>query len=300
MSGRILITGGTGFLGSRLTKKLASMDYDVHLLVRPTSRHEEVADCVRDDHFHVVDEKQSTLNAVMQSVRPTHVIHLAALWRVPHGTNATEALVRSNVLFPAMLLEAMDAAGVRNLINAGSIWQYYENRSYSPVDLYAATKQAFETIAQYYAEARSFNVLHLVIGDTYGENDSRPKLIPTLLKSKSPIDLSPGEQRVEFLHVDDVVSGFCSGIAYIQNQKSPVERYSLRPEKAIRLKDLVALLEEIMGRKNSVNWGGRPYREREMMQPMDLWPTLPGWSAKIHLKDGLKRLCADRELNERG
>lgn len=298
---RVVVTGGTGFLGSRLARKLVSLGCDVHLLVRSPLLPKGLQTVIPTDRIHMISEDQSALNSILVAVRPALVIHLSTAWRIPPGEDATNVFIRANVLFPSMLLEAMEQAQVRDLINAASFWQYFDNQLYSPVNLYAATKQAFETIAQYYAEARHFRVLHLVIGDTYGEDDPRPKLIPALQKNQS-MALSPGNQVVEFLHVDDVVRGFCVGMRYLAEQKISIERYALRPDTAIRLKELVALIEEISGKKMQVEWSGKAYREREMMQPVNLWPTLPGWQARISLREGMRRLFSpnlvDNHVND--
>lgn len=285
----ILVTGGTGFLGIRLVKRLVAMGYEVHLLVRSSSSLADLRDVVPPEHFHEVGIEQDRLNSVLSRIRPHRVVHLAAQWLVKPGEVVSESLVKSNVLYPAMLLEAMQYAGVKHLVNAASFWQYYDNQPYSPVDLYAATKQAFEAIAQFYAEARGFKILHLVVGNTYGEDDPRPKLIPALQSGRS-LALSPGEQIVEFLHVDDVVSGFVVGLQHIIAQKDYIERYALRPDRAYSLKQLISVIESVTGDRLPVEWGGRPYREREMMEPVTLWPVLPGWEPRISVEEGMARV----------
>ena len=87
-------------------------------------------------------------------------------------------------------------------------WQHFGTPDYRPVNLYAATKQAFEDVLAYYADAQGIAAVTLELYDTYGPGDPRRKLIRILFeaaRSGEPIQLSPGEQVIELLHVDDAV-----------------------------------------------------------------------------------------------
>ena len=68
----------------------------------------------------------------------------------------------------------MKEVGVKILVNTGTSWQHYENKDYSPVNLYAATKQSFEAILQYYVEVASLKAITLKLFETYGLDDPRP------------------------------------------------------------------------------------------------------------------------------
>ena len=96
-------------------------------------------------------------------------------------------------------------------MNTGSYSQHYGGRAYSPVSLYAATKQAFQDILQFYCEVRGLRAVTLELPDTYGPDDKRPKLFSLLdrvARSGETLQMSPGEQLLDLLHVDDVVHGY--------------------------------------------------------------------------------------------
>ena len=67
----------------------------------------------------------------------------------------------SNITFGTQLVEAMVANGCYQFVNTGTSWQHYENDEYNPVNLYAATKQAFEDILRYYVETSALRVITL-------------------------------------------------------------------------------------------------------------------------------------------
>jgi nucleoside-diphosphate-sugar epimerase len=101
------------------------------------------------------------------------------------------------------------------MIKTGTFWQFYQSNGYNPVCLYAASKQAFQTLCEYYVQAHVFRLLHLYLFDTYGPGDTCRKLIHLVAghAGKSEVlPMSPGEQRVNLLHISDVVNGFEAAI----------------------------------------------------------------------------------------
>src|SRR4051812_1833664 len=83
--------------------------------------------------------------ARLKACKPDVVFHLASLFVSDHRVQDVQNLVESNLLFGTQLLEAMAQAGVKRIINTGTSWQCPH-----PFNLYAATKQAFESILGYY------------------------------------------------------------------------------------------------------------------------------------------------------
>jgi nucleoside-diphosphate-sugar epimerase len=76
----------------------------------------------------------------------------------------------------------MQAAGIRRLVNAGTTWQHYLGQVYDPVNLYAATKQAFEAILKFYTSTRDFQAITLELTDTYGRVTADRNFSPCYIK----------------------------------------------------------------------------------------------------------------------
>jgi nucleoside-diphosphate-sugar epimerase len=209
------------------------------------------------------------------------VFHLASAVITDYVAADVEPLIRSNILFGTQLLEAMAVAGVSVIVNTGTISQHYEGREYSPVYLYSATKQAFQDVLQFYCEARGLRAVTLELPDTYGPGDRRPKLLTLLAgatRTGETLALTPGEQFLDLLHVDDVVHGYEVAADGLLTGKLPSpSRYRLSSGSLVRLKDVVELYRQATGSAVSIVWGGRPYRAREVMEPRSPVPVLPGW-----------------------
>jgi len=162
------------------------------------------------------------------------------------------------------------------------------------VNLYAATKQAYRSILRYYIETANLKVINLELFDTYGPNDQRGKLFALLDRLRTSGDtlaMSPGDQQLDPVYIDDVSEAF---IAALKRLRSDVvqdeETYSVRSQNPIKLKDLVKTYEDVAGSILKIEWGGRPYRAREVMAPWSRGETLPGWSSTITLQEGIKRI----------
>ena len=287
-----LVTGAGGFIGRHLVDHLINGGVRVTVLERPSAQ----AWCTHrwDRHvdFAAHDGTAKAMVETLQNKRPSIVFHLASCFLAAHNLEDIENLIHSNLLFGTQLLEAMHQTGSRRLINAGTSWQHFGSATYRPVNLYAATKQAFESIIDYYVDAHDFDVVTLKLFDTYGPGDPRKKLVALLAETQAtqtPVAMSPGNQRVDLLYIDDVVAAFIASASLLmQEPKTAHRRFGAPSGERLSLKGLVKVFEEVTGKRCPVEWGGRPYRLREVMEPWDGLPVLPGWQSKVSLREGLR------------
>ncbi len=288
------MTGGTGFAGSHLVQALLAGHWEVHLLVRPGARQQR--NCVPTHLYR--GEISDVRNAIERS-RPDVVFHLASLFVAQHMPEQVLPLLQSNVLLGTQLLEAMRVAGVSALVNTGTCWQHFERDTYSPVNLYAATKQAFEDVLTYYVEAAGVRAITLSLFDTYGRGDRRKKLLSLLLDSlqdDTVLEMSQGEQILDLLHVDDLCAAYLQAAELLRDPDClSAATYAVSGGQRRTLREIAALLEQAAGRPLRVAWGARPYRERELMQPWQ-GTSLPGWSPRIDLLTGFRDLLEERSL----
>ena len=187
----------------------------------------------------------------------------------------------------------MKLAKVTALINTGTSWQNSSGDSYDPVNLYAATKQAFEDILSYYTRAAGIEALTLRLFDSYGPGDKRRKILRLLLeclRTGEPLAMSPGEQVLDLVHVDDICRAFLRA-AELLPEKPATRVYAVSGGQRRTLRQVVATLEEAAGRRIPVQFGAVPYRKREVMNPW-VGPLLPGWEPQVDLLTGFKKLLA--------
>ncbi len=267
------------------------------MLVRPGAAREEQALSGIQRHPYT-GEMEEVVQAVSKS-RPDVVFHLASLFLAQHTPEQIAALIQSNVLLGTQLLEAMNAAGVRCLVNTGTSWQYFHHQSFRPVNLYASTKQAFEDILAYYTDAVGIRAITLSLFDSYGPADSRKKLLRLLmdcLQTGELLQMSPGDQVIDLVHVDDLCAAFLQAGSLVLDVLAPaMSGYAISGGERMTLRELVAVLEQEAGVRMNVEFGVRPYRPREVMQPWS-GEALPGWKPRIPLREGLRQLLRERSL----
>ena len=197
-------------------------------------------------------------------------------------------MVEANLGFGTALAEAVVRIPGTRFVNTGTVWQHYDAASYSPVSLYAATKQAFRDLLVFYAEVEGLAVHTLELTDTYGPSDPRSKLIPFLLRAGSEgtaLQMTDGSQLIDLVHVDDAVN------ALLATADAPAgDTYGARGDGAITLRELIERFQVATGLTLNVEWGARAARPREMMRPWMTADPPPGWTPQIRLDDGLRAL----------
>jgi nucleoside-diphosphate-sugar epimerase len=293
---RALVTGASGYIGSNLVARLISDGWEVHIIVRPKSNLTVLKLSIESIICHVHDGTTRSIIEIVSNVNPSVVFHLASRFVAHHSSSDIESMVLSNILFSSQLVEAMAVNNIKYLINASTSWQHFENEKYNPVNFYAATKQSFEDILDYYVKINKIKAISLVIFDTYGPKDDRKKIIPILLNlitSTTVLDMSAGQQLIDIVYIDDVIDAFVKSASFVIEQKSSYERYAISSGNPIKLRHLVDTFQEVTNSSLKINWGNREYRKREVFTPWSSYKMMPGWMPLTSLRKGIGMVYED-------
>lgn len=292
MANSCIITGATGYIGSHVLKYLLFKGWDIHVVADPRFGYDNIKDVFNKIDIFEYEGDVNSLCSYFQRINADVVFHLAAAVITNYTPVQVPVLIQSNIQFGAEILEAMKQSNLKLIVSTGSYWQNYNSDEYNPVDLYAATKEAFEKIVKYYVEAFDFRHINLRLFDVYGKGDKRPKLwniLKQIAGTDEVIDISPGEQLLDMVYISDVCSAYEQAFYILHNQKNiRNEIYGVYTKNRKPLKDIIELYANIIGKPILVNFGGRPYKKREVMTPTDKIQILPGWEAQVNLKEGLK------------
>ena len=286
----ILLTGATGFIGKNLLPALEREGHEVFVLVRPSSNYGELG----ARHSVIFSGDVLHLAQYIQQNKIEGIIHLASLYLAEHKPEQIPDLIQSNICLGTQLLETCKIAKVKWFLNTGTIWQNYNVSDYSdeycPVNLYAATKQAFIDMAKYYIDVFGIRFCTLKLCDTYGSNDTRRKifkLFKDYSESGEMLKMSPGEQLIDIVYITDIIAGFTQLVELLASDTELADEYVLTSGHQIPLKELAQLFCKVSGRNLNIEWGGRSYRDREVMIPWKGTPV-PGWKAKIDAEKGIR------------
>jgi nucleoside-diphosphate-sugar epimerase len=99
--------------------------------------------------------------------------------------------------------------------------------------------------------------------------------------------MSPGDQLIDLVYIDDVVNAFLTAAARPGAGEAPFETFSISSGNPRTLRDVVRLWSSITGRALNLQWGARPHRPREMLTSWSGGAPLPGWRSSIPLEDGI-------------
>lgn len=285
---KVLVTGSTGYIGSHLTFAL-SQEHEVYVIVRETSNTTKIKDCVKKIIFY----KKECIYDQLAEIEPDVLVHLAGVFYGEHTPDNIENLLESNVMFSAIIFDAAVAVGCRKIINTGTYWQHFSGEIYNPVNLYAATKQAGEDILLYYVKAKGCRAITLQIFDSYGPNDHRNKILNIIqrLDDGAQINMSSGQQKIYYCHVEDLVRGYVRALEILNGMKiGEYAKFALRDEKPIPLRTLIEDFLKIQQKNIKINWGACAYRSREIMDPSGIGTILPGWKPEHKWEQSVKKL----------
>ena len=290
---RALVTGASGYVGHYVTSQLVQAGWNVSVLTRPTSNIEMLANIKDRIEIYEDDETVSFIDRMVGAVHPDVIFHIAASVAVDDTPSEIQKMIDSNLGLGIQILESMRKHGCPHLVNTGTFWSYSSGGEPDPVNTYAAMKLAMEQLIDFFTNTSDISAITLNLGDVYGPNDWRPKLLNQLrraLDSGEQMKLSPGNQLINLVHVSDVATAYLVAAENLLSfGASGHEKYSVASMEQHSIKNLLERITAVSGREVPVELGALPYRVREIMVP---WHggRLPNWNPKVDLMSGLQEL----------
>lgn len=278
----ILLTGGTGFLGGHLLNRLVRNGHSVILLKRSFSDTRRLDSFRNNLIFYDIDT--TPLEQPFQENSISSIIHCAA--EQAKKDTDPERFLKANVLFPVALLQLGRKYQIQTFINTDTIL----NRK---VNAYALSKHQFREWFKTYADCMTcINISPELI---YGPDDRKTSFVSFIvrefLRDAESIDLTPGEQKRDFVYIDDVVDVFILLLEHSMLLKSGYYDYQIGTNNALTIKEIVNLIKSLTGNNRTrLNFGSLQYREHELMESRidnsGLYEL--GWIPKYSLEDGLR------------
>ncbi|MFL6211394.1 MAG: GDP-mannose 4,6-dehydratase [Pyrinomonadaceae bacterium] len=309
----ILVTGGAGFIGSHLVTWLlnegrwrVTVVDDFNDFYAPALKRANVAPYLGRADFQLVEadiRDQSALARMFQQTPFAVVVHLAARAGVRPSLSEPLLYTETNITGTLHLLELARAHKVRQFVFGSSSSVYGSNAKVpfseddpvrQPISPYAATKAAGELLCHTYAHLHGLRSVALRFFTVYGARQ-RPDLaihkFAKLISAGQPVPVfGDGTTRRDYTYIDDIIAGVRAAIDY---DASMYEAINLGESRTVELRELIALLEQALGRKAVIN--------RQPMQPGDVPQTfaditkarrLLGYDPQTNIEAGIKRFVA--------
>ena len=223
MSGKVLLTGGTGFIGRWAIAPLLRAGHDVHLVVTHRDGRQDLPAGIADKNIHQLDLfDQQAVHHVVQNIAPSHLLHFA--WDARPGLYWTSTENFRWVEASLNLLRAFHASGGRRTVFAGSCAEYDWDRAQlcteyatplagqaAPASPYAICKNALRAMQASFGSQTGLSCAWGRIFFLYGPYERPARLVPSIIQSVlagTPALCSHGRQLRNFLLASDVAAAF--------------------------------------------------------------------------------------------
>lgn len=280
----ILITGGSGFLGSNLIKKLLKRkNLKIFILVRKETNFLRL-NSIKNKITHI------NLNKNLESFFYKYKFHTIIHCATDYGRGAKKSkldIINANLILPLTLIELAIKFKVKTFINTDT---------FLPKDMseYSLSKDHFYQWFKYYS--KKITCINIKLEHFFGPGDNKTKfvifIILKLIQKTKYINLTKGEQKRDFIYIDDVIEALEKIILFSNKKKKGFYKFEIGTGKSISIKKIVLLIKKLTKNKiTKLNFGKKPYRKNEFMNAkvnIELLKSI-NWKPKTTLMDGISK-----------
>lgn len=292
------MTGATGHIGSHLVRYLLAHDVSVAVLVRPTTKN---LWCIEDiiDRLYVISGDLNEIDSAKVKIKefaPEIVFHFGWYGVGSQYRNADQQI--QNLYDSIKLLDIVYRSGCKRWIGLGSQAEYgiyegilRETLLAQPVTFYGTVKLCTGLLIQQLCESYKIGFVWLRLLASYGPMDSNEHIIPSvilnLLNGKKPT-LTLGEQRWDYLYIDDVVKALWEVAVNPEVQGI----FNLASGETHTIRNIVEYIRDLIDPNLPLGIGEIPYRPDQVMHLQGDISRLKqaiNWSPNVSIYEGLRR-----------
>jgi UDP-glucose 4-epimerase len=292
---KVIVTGGSGFIGSHVVDALKSAGFDVTVIDYRINPHRQ------DVGFENVDLMD--LSSVLSATRgASHIFHLAAVSNVNYAYKYPVYTTALNVVGTANILEAARINGGTRVYLASTVWVYNGSPNGAEVDesspfyldgaghIYTSTKMASEMICHNYAKLYNVPFTVLRLGIPYGPRMREELLIPIFIKKAlqgQPLTISgKGSQYRNFIYVQDLAEAHVMAMS----EKAINQTYNLEGPQKVTVLEVAEGIKKILGDHVNIefvperpgDFGGKEVSAEKARIEL-------GWTPTVRFEEGLRR-----------
>lgn len=300
---RILVTGGAGFIGSHLVKRLITPDHNVLVIDDLSSGKRESIPQTGGNLSFVEGNiaNKSLLVDVLGEFRPDIVIHLAALHFIPFCNQNPVRTVETNIIGTRHLLETCKIVKPDTFIftSSGAIYgisdsKLSEEDLTKPTDIYGISKLIGEDMCRlFYLETGIRTIISRVF-NVYGPGETNPHVIPEIIKQikegNFELELGNIEPKRDFINVKDVVDAY---LALLTDFRGNFGIFNLGTGKEYSIREILEICGRIRGKELKVKSENSRIRTSDRMHllaDINKITKETCWMPRIKIEDGLREL----------
>lgn len=294
---RVLVTGGSGFVGAAVVRELRRCGHEVAVLLRPSSNPRRLGPMLSE--LTVIRGDLSSVRSAESAIErfaPTAVAHLA--WDGVKGADRNGPMQADNISASVKVYRLAASLGCECFVGLGSQAEYgpaagklSEEAPPRPTTVYGAAKLATGLVIERMAAAEGRRFAWLRLFSSYGCDDDPSWLIPfmidSLLRGESPA-VTPAEQLWDYIHVDDVARAV---VVTLEKRASGI--FNLGSGEAVPLRKVMEMVRDLVDPALRIGFGEKPYRPDQVMHleaDIGALTRATGWKPRIALADGLREM----------
>jgi UDP-glucose 4-epimerase len=258
MKQKILVIGGSGFLGSHVCDKLFHSNFDVINFDRMASRY------TKSFYQEIVSgiESPEQVRRIIEDHQVEIVYHLAGLADIDDcHTNPLSAL-ENNILATAKILEACKNSSVKKIVFSSSAYVSSDKGSF-----YRISKKACEELFEEYFKIHGLKYVILRFGSLYGPRSNQKngiyRLVSEAIKTKAISYNGTGDETREFIHVLDAAELAIKTL----DSLFECQKILITGKQSIKFRDLLHMLDEMMGHSLKISFQEKPSKTHYITTP---------------------------------
>jgi CDP-paratose synthetase len=286
----ILLTGATGFLGSRLLASLLERGHEVVAIKRSFSDTTKIRASLSHPGLHLFDIDTTDPKTLFERHAVDTIIHTAT----EYGRGATPlySILEANLQLPLRLAELGINHGVKCFINSDSFFNK-GNSSYSNLLNYSLSKKSLLIWLEKLSS--KLKIINVVLEHIYGPHDSESKFVESVIRQVAidrvaRVALTHGHQRRDFVYLDDVVVAYLELVEYGREHDFSFKTFGLGTGESTQVRDFVATVKTLSGSPTELGFGDIPYRPDEIMTSTADNSSLRelGWRPSVSIEQGIR------------
>ena len=283
---KVVVTGGNGFLGYNLIIALLKNNFEVIVIEKNNNYLNRLFPILSQIKLYHHDENKWI------KIFEEHFIHSIIHCATNYGkNNIFSDIIESNILFPIKLCELGLKHGIKSFINTDTFFNSDNNSNYTYLESYTTSKkQVCEWLK---LKSNASQIINMKLEHIYGPNDNIDKFVPMminrLLSNEFSIDLTAGEQKRDFIFIDDVISAYIFVLKNLSKFNKEYNDLNVGTTNAVSIREFLEKAKEITGSKSILNFGKLPYRDNEIMYSAAKQTLLQenGWKSLFNIEEGL-------------
>jgi nucleoside-diphosphate-sugar epimerase len=279
---KVLITGSTGFIGTAVLKFLIKKKFQVYAILKNNKKRKKE----KYKNYHLILYKNLTeLEKKLKNYKFDILINCATLYSKKNDLKTMLNMIETNIAFFSIILR-LTIKDVKLIINFGSMMEHLRYKKIYYENFYSITKSTMHNIINLFTNNKDTKFINIKLFETFGENDHRQKIIPTIIKNyknNKIIRIAPANLKLNFVNVTSIIEVISD---ILLKKKFTSGDYCLRTYKFINIKFLIISLNKILKKKIKIKFFNKKKLTNFKVKSSDL--------KNIYTKDKIKEFLLNK------